>query len=75
MRGSQRWVWDNENLCALADSWPTLAAGGITIGDATIKDVAKYYASAGFLVEILTGDLGLKAYEPAKPVFIPRRRQ
>lgn len=68
-------LWDKENLCALADSWPALAAGGITIGDATIKDVAEYYAGAGFAVEIITGDLGLKAYEPAKPVLIPRRRQ
>lgn len=68
-------LWDTENLCALADSWPALAAGGITIGDATIKNVAERYASAGYSVEILTGDQGLKAYEPAKPVLIPRRRQ
>ena len=68
-------LWDADNLRALADSWPALAAGGPTIGDATIKEVAEYYAGAGFTVEILTGDLGLKAYEPAKPVLIPRRRQ
>lgn len=68
-------LWDSENLSALADSWPALAAGGISIGDATIKDVAEYYAAAGYSVEILTGDLGLKAYEPTKPAIIPRRRQ
>ncbi len=68
-------LWDAENLSVLADSWPTLAVGGTSIGDATIKGVAEYYAKAGYFVEILTGDLGLKAYEPVKPVLIPRRRQ
>jgi hypothetical protein len=68
-------LWEPENLRVLADNWPVLAAGGFSIGDATIKDVAEYYASAGYTVEILTGDQGLKAYQPAKPVLIPRRRQ
>lgn len=68
-------LWDPTNLRVLADNWPTLAKGGTSIGDATIKDVAEYYASAGFCVEILTGDSGLKAYQPATPTPIPRRRQ
>lgn len=68
-------LWQAENLRTLADSWPQLANGGTTIGDATIKDVAEYYAKAGYFVEILTGDAGLKAYEPAKPAAIPRRRR
>lgn len=68
-------LWESKNLRLLASNWPVLAAGGLSIGDATIKDVAEYYASAGCTVEILTGDQGLKAYEPAKPVLIPRRRQ
>jgi hypothetical protein len=68
-------LWQSENLRNLADTWPALAAGGTSIGDHTIKDVAEYYAGAGFHVEILTGDAGLKAYEPAKPVSIPRRRR
>ena len=38
-------------------------------------DVANYYASAGFEVEIFTGDEGLKAYEPVAAVIKPRRRQ
>lgn len=67
-------LWDSSNLRTLAANWPALAAGGTSIGDATIKDVAEYYASAGCSVEILTGDQGLKAYEPAKPPLIPRRR-
>jgi hypothetical protein len=68
-------LWQPENLKRLADTWPPLANGGMSMGDVTIKDVAEYYANAGYLVEILTGDAGLKAYEPAKkPPSIPRRR-
>lgn len=68
-------LWQAENLRTLAENWPQLANGGFSIGDATIKDVAEYYAKAGYFVEILTGDAGLKAYEPSKPVAIPRRRR
>ncbi|MBI4740816.1 MAG: hypothetical protein HY777_04500 [Betaproteobacteria bacterium] len=68
-------LWQAENLRTLADSWPRLAAAGTSIGDATIKDVAEYYAKAGYFVEILTADAGLKAYEPVQPVAIPRRRR
>ena len=39
------------------------------------EDVAEYYAQMGYGVEILTGDQGLKAYEPVTPVKVPRRRQ
>jgi hypothetical protein len=71
----QSQLWQADNLRALADNWPPLARGGTSIADATIKDVAEYYAKAGYFVEILTGDAGLKAYEPAMPVAIPRRRR
>lgn len=71
----QSQLWGTENLRALAASWPQLANGGLSIGDATIKDVAEFYAKAGYFVEILTGDAGLKAYQPAQPVAIPRRRR
>lgn len=71
----QSTLWQPGNLRALADSWPALAASKLSIGDATIKDVAEYYAKAGYAVEILTGDAGLKAYQPAKPASIPRRRK
>ena len=68
-------LWQSENLRLLAETWPHLAMGGVSIGDHTIKDVAEYYAKAGYFVEILTGDAGLKAYEPIRPVTIPRRRR
>ena len=55
--------------------WPELAAQKISIGDATIKSVADYYAKTGLEVEILTGDAGLKAYQPVTPVSTPRRRR
>lgn len=67
-------LWEEEGLSDLADTWPPLAAASMSIGDATIKAVAEYYAVAGFHVQILTGDAGLKAYEPIQPVSIPRRR-
>ncbi|MDP2828587.1 MAG: hypothetical protein Q8O37_08265 [Sulfuricellaceae bacterium] len=68
-------LWQAENLRTLAERWPQLANGGFSIGDATIKDVAEYYAKAGYFVEILTGDAGLKAYQPTQPTAIPRRRR
>ncbi len=70
----QRKLWDEENLIKLANNWPALAASGLSIGDATIKDVAEYYTEAGCLVKIFTGDEGLKAYEP-KHTNTPRRRR
>lgn len=68
-------LWQAENLTSLADNWPQLAAQRISIGDATIKDVAEYYARAGMAVEIITGDAGLKAHQPSQPVAVPRRRR
>ena len=67
-------LWEQRSLIGLAEEWPPLAAAGMTIGDATIKAVAEYYAQASIEVQILTGDMGLKAYEPARPAPIPRRR-
>lgn len=68
-------LWEKANLLRLAQEWPQLAQAKLTIGDATIKDVAEYYARAGMTVEILTGDAGLKAYQPLAPVAVPRRRR
>ena len=67
-------LWEPPNLQQLASTWPRLAVGGTSIGDATIKHVAEHYSKAGFEVEILTGDEGLKAYETKRPTQIPRRR-
>ncbi|TYQ16957.1 UNVERIFIED_CONTAM: hypothetical protein Cloal_3547 [Acetivibrio alkalicellulosi] len=72
---SQSKLWDEESLKKLAASWPTLAVSRISIGDATIKDVAEYYSSAGYQVEILTGDIGLKSYEPISHISTPRRKK
>lgn len=68
-------LWSAEQLRYLAEYWPDLAAQQLSLGDATIKDVAEYYAKAGYDVEILTGDQGLKAYEPITPTAVPRRRK
>lgn len=67
-------LWTRDALLRLAESWPALAAGGTSIADATIKDVAEFYAEAGLQVEIVTGDEGLRAYTPAVPAVRPRRR-
>jgi hypothetical protein len=72
----QSHLWDNENLLKLADTWPELAAHQkLSIGDATIKDVADYYSASVCKVEILTGDQGLKRHEPTAPLSVPRRRK
>ena len=68
-------LWSAERMKVLAGTWPDLAAQKLSLGDATIKNVAEYYAEMGYKVEILTGDQGLKAYEPVTPSEIPRRRQ
>jgi hypothetical protein len=68
-------LWGVDQLRTLAGEWPQLAAQKLSIGDATIKHVAEHYACMGFHVEILTGDQGLKAHEPAAPPPIPRRRK
>ncbi len=67
-------LWESEQLLLLAEGWPKLASAGMSIGDVTIKDVAEHYAKAGFTVEILTGDEGLKAYQPTSRPARPRRR-
>ena len=69
-------LWEPKKLKNLADRWPELAHQKFSLGDATIKEVAEYYAQTqGWLVEIFTGDQGLKAYEPSIPAEVPRRRQ
>ena len=68
-------LWSGDNLKRLADGWPDLASARLTIGDATIKDVAEYYSAMGFDVRLLSGDTQLAAYEPTPPRLVPRRRQ
>ncbi|WP_138227075.1 hypothetical protein [Paenibacillus algicola] len=69
-------LWGEDEVSRLTEEWPTLAAQGISIGDATIKTVADYYAKIqSYQVEILTGDAGLKSYEPIRLMPTPRRRK
>lgn len=67
-------LWTAEALKRLGATWPALAAQRLSIGDATIEEVARLYEVMGYHVEILTGDAGLKAREPARPP-VPRRRR
>ena len=68
-------LWNKDGLKNLADRWKETAVAGQSLGDASIVDVANYYAEAGNQVEILTGDQGLKSYEPLNKPMIPRRRE
>lgn len=70
-------VWNSDALKQLARDWPAQAAQQISLADLTIQRVAEYYARAGFAVEILTGDCGLKALAPLPTLTsheLPRRR-
>lgn len=67
-------LWGSEELLDLVEDWP-IRCSSIGIGDYMIVDVAEYYSKMGNSVELLTGDQGLKAYEPARPVLKPRRRK
>ncbi len=67
-------LWGTDRMLLLATEWPKLANAKMSLGDATIKYVADYYAEAGFDVKILTSDEGLRAYEPKRPEKQPRRR-
>lgn len=68
-------LWGHTSLGDLVDSWPDLAAAGLSLRDATIKNVAEFYAKTGAEVVIATGDQGLKAYEPLAIPKTPRRRR
>lgn len=68
-------LWTPESLLRIAREWPDLAVSGLSMGDATIKEVAEYYGKSGMTVEIITGDAGLKAYETQAQIMTPRRRQ
>ncbi len=70
----QQNLWDPTGLKNLAAEWPNLAVQGISLGDATIKSVAERYAKLGYHVEILTGDNGLKSFEPVEPSRLKKRR-
>lgn len=71
----QQALWSPDGLRNLAASWPNLAATKLSIGDATISEVANHYARAGYLVEIYTGDQGLRSHHLVTTAPKPRRRR
>ncbi len=73
--GDQSELWKSENLKKLSDGWPSMAAKKLSLGDATIHEVARYYSKMGREVRLLTGDQELAALPVEKPSRIPRRRQ
>jgi hypothetical protein len=71
----QQTLWSADGLKDLALKWPNLAARKLSIGDATISEVADYYAKMGYSVEIYTGDEGLKRHHMITAPPQPRRRR
>ncbi len=71
----QQLLWSPDSLKRLASKWPNLAAQKLSIGDATISEVAEHYAKMGNMVEIYSGDQGLRAYFTTTAVPQPRRRK
>lgn len=67
-------LWNAQGLRQLAIEWAELASRKISIGDAAIKTVAEFYARIGCRVEILTGDQGLKSFEPTVSIKSVKRR-
>lgn len=69
-------LFDEENFKKLVETWRDLSISGISMGDASIIQVANHYNSKNFTVEIFTGDTGLKAYEPApQKEILPRNKR
>ena len=68
-------LWSGDSMNRLVQEWPGLARARMSLGDATIARVADFYARMGTEVVIATGDQGLKSYQPAAPIRLPRRRR
>lgn len=60
-------LWEAEGLKNLADEWQQVVLQKISLGDATMKMLAEHYTKKRYQVEIMTGDEGLKSYEPIPP--------
>lgn len=70
----QEQLWQKENMVELINRWRAeVVRAEHSLGDASIVDVANYYCQMNYSVEILTGDFGLKAYEPTSAYVMPRR--
>lgn len=74
---NQAALFSKESFKELVSKWRELSQSGISMGDASIIQVAGYYNSLGYTVEIYTGDSGLKSYEPApqKEILLRNRKR
>lgn len=70
---AQNKLWEAEKLKEVADRWLGVV-DVLSFGDISIVDVADYYCKMGVEVELLTGDQGLKSYQPVATT-VPRRRR
>lgn len=73
---NQTVLFSKENFKALVSRWKELSQSGISMGDASIIQVAEFYNSLGYTAEIYTGDTGLKSYQPApQKEILPRNKK
>lgn len=66
-------LWNKETLLRYAEEWPALAVQKISLGDASIVEVANFYVESEYMVEIFTGDNGLRSMSPSPPTENLRR--
>ena len=73
----QKELWESDGLRKLLEEWTMTVHSKQSLADASIVNVANKYCEIGYCVEILTGDKGLKAYEPMveDEIYVPRRRK
>ena len=72
---NQSELFDESKFRELVEKWRELAISGISMGDASIIQVAELYVSKNFTAEIFTGDTGLKSYEPTpQREILPRNK-
>jgi hypothetical protein len=71
----QHTLWSPEGLTNLANQWSNLVARHLSIGDATISQVADHHTRMGCKVEIYTGDQGLRQHNHQAAPLQPRRRK
>lgn len=72
---NQEELFKPEKIREWISNWRKLSPSGISMGDASIIQVAYMYDKYGFTAEIYTADAGLSAYQPPKKKeILPRNR-
>lgn len=70
----QKTLFERDSLKAMISEWRVHGPSRLSIGDTSIKQVAEFYHNMGYVVEIYTGDNGLKAFQPVPKSTSPLSR-